>query len=174
MKKSEGAMEEKAILYTSEAGHARQYAKMLASRLGIPAIEFGTEHLDPEEPVVFVGWIKAGNVVGLHDALSRYQIKVIAAVGLTSQNLKLVDNLQGRCGGAKVFYLQGGFEPAKLKGLNRFLVKLAAKASLRRLRKKDPRNADDEAMIALLEKGGSKVSMEALNPIVHALQQEKE
>ena len=167
-------MEEKAILYTSKAGHARQYAKMLASRLGIPAIEFGTEHLAKDDPVVFIGWIRAGNVVGLDDALSRYQIRAIGAVGLRYQNLQLVDNLQGRCGGAKVLYLQGGFEPNKLKGLNRLVIKLAAKAMARSLKRTTPRNADEEAMLELLQNGGSRVTMDALDPMVHALKDSQE
>ncbi|MDD7202397.1 MAG: hypothetical protein SPF89_11040 [Sphaerochaetaceae bacterium] len=162
-------MEEKAILYTSKAGHARQYAKMLASRLGIPAIEFGTEHLAKDNPVVFIGWIRAGNVVGLDEALSRYQIDAIGVVGLRYQNLQLVDNLQDRCGGAKVFYLQGGFEPNKLKGLNRLIIKIAAKTMVKNLKRKNPRNADEESMLEMLQKGGSRVTMEALDPMVHAL-----
>ena len=167
-------MEEKAILFTSKAGHARQYAKMLASRLGIPAIEFGTEHLAKDDPVVFIGWIRAGNVVGLDDALSRYQIRAIGAVGLRYQNLQLVDNLQGRCGGAKVLYLQGGFEPNKLKGLNRLVIKLAAKAMARSLKRKNPRNADEEARLELLQNGGRRVTMDALDPMVHALKDSQE
>ncbi len=164
-------MQEKAILYTSKAGHARQYAKMLASRIGIPATELGSEHLEKESSVIFIGWVRAGVVVGLHDALERYRIRAIGVVGLNYQNLKLVDNLQGRCGGAKVFYLQGGFEPDKLKGFDRFAIKFAAKMMMHRLMRKKTRSGDDEAMLALLRKGGDKVSMEALDTMVHAIKE---
>ena len=119
--------------------------------------------------MVFIGWIRAGNVVGLDEALSRYQIDAIGVVGLRYQNLQLVDNLQDRCGGAKVFYLQGGFEPNKLKGLNRLIIKIAAKTMVKNLKRKNPRNADEESMLEMLQKGGSRVTMEALDPMVHAL-----
>ena len=108
-------------------------------------------------------------MVGLDEALSRYQIDAIGVVGLRYQNLQLVDNLQDRCGGAKVFYLQGGFEPNKLKGLNRLIIKIAAKTMVKNLKRKNPRNADEESMLEMLQKGGSRVTMEALDPMVHAL-----
>ena len=40
---------------------------------------------------------------------------------------------------------------------------------VKNLKRKNPRNADEESMLEMLQKGGSRVTMEALDPMVHAL-----
>ena len=51
----------KAVIYESNAGSARRYAEMLASKLGVPAYSYkeAVKAIPRDEEAIFIGWIFA-------------------------------------------------------------------------------------------------------------------
>lgn len=49
----------KAVIYESNAGSARRYAEMLASKLGVPAYSYkeAVKAIPRDEEAIFIGWI---------------------------------------------------------------------------------------------------------------------
>lgn len=57
----------KAVIYESNAGSARRYAEMLASKLGVPAYSYkeAVKAIPRDEEAIFIGWIFANKIQGL-------------------------------------------------------------------------------------------------------------
>ena len=54
----------KAVIYESNAGSARRYAEMLASKLGVPAYSYkeAVKAIPRDEEAIFIGWIFANKI----------------------------------------------------------------------------------------------------------------
>ena len=158
----------KAIIYTSNTGFTKKYAQMLALETGLQAFELGKApgKIKRDDPIIYMDWLKAGRLMGMGQAAKQHRIAAVCAVGMGAQ----------RQGGAQaqgvqrmyhldtvpVFYLQGGYDGAKLKGMNRFMMGCMTKMMAPKLEKKKDRSAEEEEMLALLRHGGDKVNKKNL------------
>ncbi len=59
------------IVYTSAAGHTARYAAMLAEATGLPLHRLEETKLPKDTPILFMGWLFAGNLKGYAKAAKR-------------------------------------------------------------------------------------------------------
>ena len=116
----------KAIVYESYTGHTASYAKLLAERARLPVYsrKDAKTALRPGDPIVYMGWLNAGNVMGFSRARKRYDVRALCAVGMTERLGDVqVDGIRKKYALAElpVFYLAGGFEMDKLRGIYKLM-----------------------------------------------------
>ena len=115
-------MKVSAIVYTSNTGFTAQYATLLAHQTGLPLHRLEECDLPRDTQVLFLGWLCAGKIQGLKQAMGRFQVVGICAVGMgpEADTAKLArDN---RCEGLPLFYLLGGYAPARIKGRYKMMM----------------------------------------------------
>ena len=167
----------KEIIYTSNTGFTRKYAQLLALKTGLEAFELGKVpgKIAKGSPVIYMGWLKAGRLMGIDKAAKEYSLAAVCAVGMGAQGSAQAAGVQRTYRlQVPVFYLQGGFDMDKLTGMNRFMMRCMVKLQLPRLEKKKDRTAEEEDMLTLLKKGGDKVNEKNLGSILKWYGQEKQ
>lgn len=123
-----------AIIYESNAGHTKKYAEMLAEKTGLKAytLKEAAKNVSKKSDVIYMSWVKNGKIQNLSKARSRYNLKGICAVGMNGYSKQAVATLQDKnkihALKEKLFYMQGGFEMDKLKGINKFLMNTLSKS----------------------------------------------
>ena len=162
----------KTIIYTSQTGFTKKYARLLALETGATAFELGKApgKVKRDEPVVYMGWLKAGRLMGLSRAMKEHRIAAVCVVGMgpqrqggsQAQGVQRMYHLDA----VPVFYLQGGYDGAKLKGMNRFMMRCMTKLTAPKLEKKKDRTAAEEDMLTLLRHGGDRVDKKNLASVL--------
>lgn len=152
-----------AIVYTSNTGTTRQYAQLLSRATGLPVYPLAEAGDLPQGTEIFyLGWLKAGAIQGYKKAAKQYKIKGVCGVGLSdSEKQKASVRAQNRLGDLPFFLLMGGYDRAKLKGMDGFLMDRMTK-----FMEKNAADPDQNRMLILLKNGGSLVSRENLTPIL--------
>ena len=176
-KEEEAQMNIKAIIYTSNTGYTRKYAQMLALKTGLEAFELGKVpgKISKGSSVIYMGWLKAGRLMGIDKAAKEYSLAAVCAVGMGAQNSSQAAGVQRTYRlQVPVFYLQGGFDMDKLHGMDRFMMRCMVKLQLPRLEKKKNRTAEEEDMLMFMKKGGDKVSEKNLGSILNWYEKEKQ
>ena len=60
-----------AIVYTSNSGYTAEYARLLGRATGLPVNDLRQVHTpQPDEEVIFLGWLMADRVMGWRRAAS--------------------------------------------------------------------------------------------------------
>ena len=165
----------KAIIYTSKTGFTRKYAKLLALETGLEAFELGKVpgKIGREDPVIYMGWLKAGRLMGLDKAAKAYTLAAVCAVGLGAQSSAQAAGVQRTYRlSVPVFYLQGGFALDQLHGMDRFMMRCLIKMQLPRLEKKKERTPEEEDLLTFYKKGGDKVDVKNLRSILQWLEKQ--
>ncbi len=148
----------KAIVYTSNTGFTARYARILGEQTGLPVLELSDakKKLPRKTPVLYMGWLFASKVKGYSQAVQRFDVRSICAVGLcdTGTLLPEVRKANGLAETFPVFTLQGGMDHSKLKGINKFMISML----LKMLRKNQNPTEDDKRMLDLVEHGGDYVN----------------
>lgn len=161
----------KAIVFTSNTGHAAAYAKLLSDAAGIPAIPLSEAKtkLPGGSDILYLGWLCAGSVQGLKPAEQRFRIRAVCAVGMGPEDEKQTAELCKRYASEErpLFYLQGGFEMDKLKGVYLFMMRFMAKTAGKSLAQKENRTAAEDDMLELMQHGGSRVDSAQLMSVLH-------
>ena len=159
----------KAIVYTSNSGHTKQYAEILGSKTGYEVCELNEARklLPAGSEVIYMGWLMAGVVKGYAKARKRFNIKAVCAVGMTrgSQTAQ-IKNTSGIPAETPVFYLQGGLEINRLHGLYKMMMNFMGRNTLKNLKAKKTLTSDEAEMKNLFEKGASLVSAERLDEVI--------
>ena len=162
----------KAIIYTSQTGFTRKYARLLAQETGLMAYELGKApgKIQSDDPVIYMGWLKAGRLMGLDSALKQHRIAAVCAVGMGAQR-QGGSQAQGvqrmyRLDAVPVFYLQGGYDDTKLKGMNRFMMRCMAKMMVPKLERKKNPTEEEKEMLALFLHGGDRVDKKNLASVL--------
>ena len=156
------------IVYTSNTGYTQRYAAMLGRAAGLPVHRLGDAALPRGTAVVYLGWLCAGGIKGLKKARSHYNVQAVCAVGMAPASPEYASKLSGqnRLKGAPLFYLQGGYSPARLTGIYRPMMALMGKVVSRA-----PADSERErAMQEAFSKGGDWVSEAQLAPVLEWLQ----
>ena len=164
-------MRPQAVLYTSATGFTRQYAQMLSQATGLPACPPDGPDAPPRDtPVLFLGWLRAGTVQGLKEALGRWRVAAVCAVGMASPAEADVSRLarSSHLGDRPLFYLRGGYAPDRVKGLSKLMMTPILLSAKHAAAKGDPKAG---ALMEVLVHGVDWVSREQLQPVLDWLEQ---
>jgi hypothetical protein len=161
----------KAIVFESKTGFTKKYAQILSKKMNVPCYsqEEAKSKLSQGDEIIFLGWIFASMVKGYKSAAKRYKIKAVGAVGMGDSSQEIIDKLiqSNNLGDTKLFYLQGGFNIEKLKGMNKLLMKMMTSSVKKSLEKKDEKTNKDIESLKRLENGCDFVCEENLSPIIN-------
>lgn len=157
------------ILYTSNTGFTAQYAAMLSEQTGLPCFALkAAGHIQPGTSILYLGWLMAGNVQGYKEAAKKYRVCAVCGVGMGSTGSQIEDVRKTNALPADlpVFVLQGGFDMKRLNGVYKLMMTVMKNTVGKSLARKSERTADEDAMLDLLENGGSRVSPENLSSVL--------
>ena len=157
------------ILYTSNTGFNAQYAAMLSEQTGLPCFALkAAGHIQPGTPILYLGWLMAGNVQGYKEAAKKYRVCAVCGVGMGSTGSQIEDVRKTNALPADlpVFVLQGGFDMKRLHGVYKLMMTVMKNTVGKSLARKPERTADEDTMLDLLQNGGSRVSAENLGSLL--------
>lgn len=165
-----------AIVYTSNSGYTAQYAKMLGQATGLPVNDLSQMHNpQPDKEVIYLGWLMAGQVMGLAKALKMFRIRAICQVGMGPASKAASYGLKAKLDlpDTEVFTLQGGFDIKKLHGPYKWIMVLKCRQIKKLLEKKDSLNKAQQLTYDMATKGASNVCMENLQGVIDWYQENK-
>lgn len=140
----------KAIVYTSNTGHTKAYADLLAGKTGLPAyaLEDAAKQLEKGAPVIYLGWLFASSIKGYKKAAGRFSISAVCAVGLcdTGTAVDSVRKANSLPETMPLFTIQGGMDKTRLRGINKMMINMLIKGISKRAQKTE----SDERMLYLL------------------------
>lgn len=154
------------IVYTSETGFTKRYAKILAQKTGLSLYTLGEAKkcLEKGSDIIYMGWLFANGIKEYKKAAKRYNIKACCAVGLCPTGC-LLDEVRKANSLNKdfpLFTLQGGMDHSKLRGVNKFAINTLIKI----LSKKKDQSEEDKAKLELIKNGGDFVNEENLTSFI--------
>lgn len=115
--------------------------------------------------IIYLGWIMASGIKGYKDAEKYFCIRMVCAVGMgaTETQLQEVREKNRIPLSTKIFTLQGGFDMRKLRRVNKLMMCMMVKMTVKSLAEKADRTPEEDDMLDLMMNGGSRVSMENLS-----------
>lgn len=153
-------MRASAIVYTSATGFTAQYATLLHHQTGLPLYQLEeAAGLPGSTRVLYLGWLRAGKIMGLKKAASRLKVAGICAVGLAPEGNPSKLREDNRLGEIPLFYLRGGYAPARVKGLNKMMMAAMEKVLSGR---HDPQS---RSALEAVRRGADWVSQAQLEPV---------
>ena len=165
-------MKPTAIVYTSKAGHTRQYAQLLGEQLGLPvyALDEACAQLPNGSPVLYLGWLHASHVQGYRAAAKRFALCAVCGVGLCDTGTLIAEVRKATAipESVPLFTLQGGIDRAGLKGMDRLMIAMLTKT----LTAQKQRTAQEEHMLTLLSRDESYVCMENLAGVLRWIKEQ--
>ncbi len=163
------------IIYTSNTGFTQQYANLLAEKTGyaVYTLAEAKKTLEKGTEAIYLGWLMAGHIQGLDKAVRRFQIKAACGVGLSLPSRNTLDTLakSNYAPNAPLFYLPGGYNPDKLKGIRRAMLNIVLSGIRQKLAAKQSRTEEDYLQLEIVTKGGSLVDEKHLDKLVGWLQE---
>ena len=165
-----------AIVYTSNSGHTAQYARLLGQATGLPVNDLRQmRNPQPDQEVIYLGWVMADQVMGLHKALKMFKVRAICRVGMSPAGKTASDALKANLGltDTEVFSLQGGFDMKKLHGPYRWIMLVKCRQIKKMLEEKGNLSPAQQLTYDMVTKGASNVSMENLQGVIDWYQQNK-
>lgn len=165
-----------AIVYTSNSGYTAQYAKMLGQAIGLPVNDLSQMHNpQPEKEVIYLGWLMAGQVMGLKKALKMCKVRAICQVGMGPASRAASAALKAKLDMAdvEVFTLQGGFDIKKLHGPYKWIMLLKCRQIKKLLEEKESLTEAQQMTYDMVTKGASNVKEENLQGIMDWYHQNK-
>lgn len=159
-----------AIVYASNSGYTAEYARMLGQATGLPVNDLRQLHTpQPEEEVIFLGWLMADRVMGWAKANAYFRVRAVCQVGMSPggpaaaqarrEKLKLPEDIA-------VFALQGGFDIRRLRGPYRLAMELMCRKIKKDLEAKGELSPAQQLTYDMATKGGSAVCPENLQPVI--------
>ena len=151
---------------------------MLGAKTGLPvySLSDAAETLADGSRIIYLGWLMAGKIKGYSKAAGRYRVQAVCGVGMGATGSQLQDLRKANRlpAGLPVFTLQGGFDLSKLHGVYRLMMNIMKKTAGKGLANKEDRTPDEDIMLELLTKGGSRVSEENLAAVLAWYEQQGE
>ena len=159
-----------AIVYHSGTGTTERYARALSAESGLRvySLEQAMKELPKDSHILFMSWVKAGAVEKARAASKRFYLDGICAVALNT-HAGTERALRGQTGVSReypFFMLPGSYDPAKLKGLDRFLMEMMRKKLNRDIPKKVRATEQELAMQEILNNGGDLYDEDQLAPVM--------
>jgi hypothetical protein len=156
------------IVYESKSGFTKRYAEMLAAKTKLKVFRLDElSKVNQNEEIIFLGWIKMGNIVGLNK-LRKHNIKAVCGSGTarTAEPNNEAVIARNKIKGIPFFYLRGGCFPLReLKGMDKILMYIFL-LMLKFSKDKDEINAEKTAII---KNGFNGVKEENLEPVLEWL-----
>ena len=159
-----------AIVYNSNAGHGKEYAKIISEATGVKAydLEDAKNSFNTDTKVLFIGWIMGSGIKGYKKAVKAFNVLGVCAVGMapmgaTDGEIKNKNNLPKSM---QFFYLQGGFEWDKVSGADKTIMKMVKKKFNKDFGGKEDISECEKDMLELVNKGGSRVSAENASKVI--------
>lgn len=160
----------KAIIYKSKTGNTKKYAEILGKKLNVSVYDAkkANHHLKAGDEVIYLGWLCAGSISGFEKARSKYKVLAVCGIGMPRNDEVQNANLKKRhkLDSIPFFYLQGGFDMNKLKGLSKLSMKMMKNVIISSINKKEQITEDDKEMLSMFEHGASFVKEENLDEII--------
>ena len=160
----------KAIIYTSNTGYTQQYAELLKTETGLPAYNLveARGKVSAKAEVIYMGWVMAGAVKGYVKASKRYNIRAVCAVGMALPTDKIIPQIKQRhhINSAEIFYLQGGFDMKKMRGMYKMMMQTMSNTLNSKLRSKPDKTEEEAEMLYMLNNACSRVSTENLSKVL--------
>ena len=154
-----------AIVYTSNTGFTKRYAKMLGEKLSLDTYNLADiKKLPKRTPIIYMGWLCAGNVKGYKKAARRFNVSAVIGVALgdtgsqvdtARRAIKLADDIP-------LFTVQGGMDCSRLRGINKFMIDMLIKM----LSSKQDATDDEKRMLKMIKAGGDFVSEKNLSCVI--------
>lgn len=167
----------KAVVYSSETGSCRKYAELLADALGIPACSLRDANPYRNTPIIYIGWLMAGKVVGLKEASKAYIVKAIVQVGMApvTEGAEAAGRKKNQVLLPSVGYFckQGGFDMSRLPGKYRPIMKVVNKVNLKRLAGKTELTPQEEAYKQMATNGKGEPADWDITDIIEWLNSER-
>ena len=146
------------IVYVSNTGFTERYAKHLAKTLGCEALSLkdALSCVRKKTNVIYLGWINAGKIEGLKKVQKYFNPICVCGVGIAPHvNKTIIDLMDANdIHHLPFFYLQGGFNYDRLRGLNRLKMSIARSILRKSLEKKESPDDDEKELLDLLNNGG--------------------
>lgn len=156
------------IIYESKTGFTKKYADMLAAKTGLKVFQVKElSKVNPDEEIIFLGWMKAGKIQGL-DKLRKYNVKAVCASGMgqTAEPSTEAVITRNKIEGIPFFYMLGGCFPLnELKGMDKIMMSMFLKM-LKSRKDKDEKLIES---ISMIENGFDGVKEENLQPVLEWL-----
>ena len=163
-------MNANSIVYTSNTGYTAEYARLLGERTGLPVYSLAEaeQKLAAGNPVIYLGWLMAGKVQGYKKAAKRYKVQAVCGVGMGGNGSQLQEVRKANAISEKtpLFTLQGGFDIQKLSGIYKLMMTIMVKTAGKGLAEKQDRTPEEDVMLDMLTRGGSRVSAENLAEVL--------
>ena len=163
-------MNANSIVYTSNTGYTAEYARLLGERTGLPVYSLAEaeQKLAAGNRVIYLGWLMAGKVQGYKKAAKRYKVQAVCGVGMGGNGSQLQEVRKANAISEKtpLFTLQGGFDIQKLSGVYKLMMTIMIKTAGKGLAEKQDRTPEEDVMLEMLTKGGSRVSAENLADVL--------
>ena len=163
-------MNANSIVYTSNTGYTAEYARLLGERTGLPVYSLAEAErkLAAGNPVIYLGWLMAGKVQGYKKAAKRYKVQAVCGVGMGGNGSQLQEVRKANAISEKtpLFTLQGGFDINKLSGVYKLMMTIMVKTAGKGLAEKQDRTPEEDVMLDMLTRGGSRVSAENLAEVL--------
>lgn len=163
-------MNANSIVYTSNTGYTAEYARLLGEKTGLPvySLDEAEQKLAAGNRVIYLGWLMAGKVQGYKKAAKRYKVQAVCGVGMGGNGSQLREVRKANAIPEKtpLFTLQGGFDINKLSGVYKLMMTIMVKTAGKGLAEKQDRTPDEDVMLEMLTRGGSRVSAENLAEVL--------
>ena len=161
----------KAIIYTTNTGTTQKYAELLGEKLSLPVYDMkSAPALDGG--VVYMGWVMANTVSGLTEALAKFDVRAICAVGMAPEaGEKTMSALKEKNPTeAPLFYLPGAFDMKKLSGMYKMMMSMVVSKMKSEIKKKDMQGEAADKVISMFTDGVDYFDEKHLQPVLEALQ----
>lgn len=163
-------MKPNTIVYTSNTGYTREYAILLGKKTGLPvySLDEARKKLAPGDPVIYLSWLMAGKVQGYAEAAKRFQVEAVCGVGMgaTGSQIQELRKSNALPETMPVFTMQGGFDMNRLRGVYKLMMTVMVKTAGKGLANKKDRTPDEDDMLDLMLRGGSRVCEENLAAVL--------
>ena len=163
-------MNANSIVYTSNTGYTAEYARLLGEKTGLPVYSLAEaeQKLAAGNRVIYLGWLMAGKVQGYKKAAKRYKVQAVCGVGMGGNGSQLQEVRKANAISEKtpLFTLQGGFDIQKLSGIYKLMMTIMVKTAGKGLAEKQDRTPEEDVMLDMLTRGGSRVSAENLAEVL--------
>jgi len=161
------------IVYQSNTGFTETYARMLAQDTGFPlySAEQARKALSQGSEILYLGWVCAGHISGLDQAVKRYDVKGACAVGLMPPDRSVFEHLarSNYLPSGPMYYLQGGYAPERLKGIKKPMLNMVLRSLKKKLSGQANPPEEEIQLLAMICNGGSAVCEENLVPVLRWL-----
>ncbi len=163
----------KAIVFESKTGNTKKYAELLGQKTGLPVYEHkeAHKHLTKQDEIIYMGWLFASGIKGFEKASKNYNVKAVCGVGMRRASEVALKEMveRNKISDLKSFYLQGGYDGSKLRGLNKLLMNMMSKIIMKEIDKKEVKTDEDLETINMINNGRSFASVENLAPVLEWL-----